>query len=181
MKDSEIGPYKYRCQRTQETLDLYKTSRQTFKAHCNSKKSVYNNYILGDLVSRLSNLKSFWNKLKNLTGTRKSLNNITKEQWKSHFELLFASGEAEEGADNVDVGDNDFEYDITENKLDDIIFNAAITDEEIIKAVKSLKRGKSSSQDELIPNFFIYSIELILPLLIKLFNRILDTGDFPSS
>ena len=80
----------------------------------------------------------------------------------------------------LDVGDNDFEYDITENELDDIIFNAAITDEEIIKAVKSLKRSKSSDQDEFISEYFIYSIELILLLLIKLFNRILDTGNFPT-
>ena len=77
---------------------------------------------------------------------------------------------------------NDIEYDNTENELEDIIFNSDITDEEIIKAVNALKRGQSSGEDELMPEFFICTINLILPIINCLFNRILNTGDFsPSS
>ena len=73
------------------------------------------------------------------------------------------------------------EYDITVNELQDIIFNSEVTDEEIIKAIQALKRGKSGGGDELIPELFICPIDLILPIINCLFNRIFNTGDFPPS
>ena len=55
--------------------------------------------------------------------------------------------------------DDDNLYDIAEGELDDIIFNSEITDEEILKSVKTLKHGKRGGIDELIPEFFINSID----------------------
>ena len=62
-----------------------------------------------------------------------------------------------------------------------LTFNSEITDEEILKSVKSLKCGTSAGTDELIPEFLIKSIDNILPLINRLFNRIFDTADFPTS
>ena len=110
--------------------------------------------------------------------TRKS-NNISKDKWKTHFESLFSNNIQNDDNEHTDDVAIDIEYDITENELEDIIFNSEITDEEIIKAVRALKKGKSSGQDDLIPEFFIYSLELVLPLINSLFNRIFNSGDFP--
>lgn len=69
------------------------------------------------------------------------------------------------------------DYDICESDLEDIIFTSDITDEEIIKTVSALKRGKSSGEDELIPEFFVNSLDLILAIM----NRLINTGEFPPS
>ena len=137
--------------------------------------------MLDDLVSSHTNPKSFWNELKRLAGASTTHNNISKEQWKAHFEMLLASQEFERDTANDNAIDDNIEYNILEDELEDIVFNSAITDEEIIKAIKSLKRGKSSGQDELIPEFFIHSIDFILPLINSLFKRIFDTGNIPSA
>ena len=81
-------------------------------------------------------------------------------------------------ADNDDVNAAEIEYDITENELGDYIFNSEITNEEILKSVQDLKRGKSVGPDDLIPEFFINSIDIIIPLLNQFFNRIFDRADY---
>ena len=45
--------------------------------------------------------------------------------------------------------------------------------------MQDLKRGKSAGPDYLIPEFFINSIDIIIPLLNKFFNRIFDHADYP--
>ena len=168
-----------RLQRTPESVSRYKAARKTFKTQCDNQKAAYNAKMLDDLVSSSSSPKSFWNKLKNITGSRRKSNNISKDKWKTHFESLFSNNIQNDDNEHTDDVAIDIEYDITENELEDIIFNSEITDEEIIKAVRALKKGKSSGQDDLIPEFFIYSLELVLPLINSLFNRIFNSGDFP--
>lgn len=59
--------------------------------------------------------------------------------------------------------------------------NADITDEEIIKAVKSLKMGKSAGLDGVISKRFFHSLPCILSLIARFFNRLFKTADFPES
>ena len=76
--------------------------------------------------------------------------NISNEEWLRHFESLF-------NEDAVAEHDRENEEFYTEFNLDDVqeqIFNTDITDEEIIKAVKSLKMGKSAGLDGVIPEMF---------------------------
>ena len=110
----------------------------------------------------------------------RSGNTISKAQWQDHFEKLFKSRNVDDNEVNIDVDDHDeIEYDITENELEDYIFNSEITNEEILKSVKDLKCGKSAGLDDIIPEFFINSVETILPLLNKFFNRIFDRAEYP--
>ena len=99
--------------------------------------------LLNDLVS---NSKSFWNKLKRLYNSRQQTqNNISKGQLKQHFEELFKDKPNQENNDEtMQELDDDFLYDISEGELEDIIFNSEITDEDILKSVKTLKRGKKT-------------------------------------
>ena len=80
--------------------------------------------------------------MKRLTNSRiQSGNSISKGQWQEHCENLFKSRNIanNEGvnmdieADNDDVNAAEIEYDITENELEDYIFNSEITNEEILK------------------------------------------------
>ena len=125
------------------------------------QKNLYHQNLLDDLVLNSDNPKSFWNKLKRMCNSRQqTLNDITKEQWVEHFEKLFKDRPNHE---NITENIDDIEYDITEGELEDIVFNSEITDEEILKSVKSLKCGTSAGTDKLIPEFFIKSIDNILP------------------
>jgi hypothetical protein len=51
-----------------------------------------------------------------------------------------------------------------DNDIEDSIFNAEITDEEILYALKSLRRGKSPGEDNTTPEFFITGVDILFPL-----------------
>ena len=132
---------------------------------------------LDDLISSVNDQKSFWSKLKKMTNKSVRAGNISNEEWERHFELLF-----NEGVDAGEVINDDRFYD--DVNLDDVqaqIFNAEITDEEILKAVKSLKLGKSAGLDGVMPEMLVYGIEYILQMITRFFNRLFKTGDFPDS
>ena len=61
----------------------------------------------------------------------RSGNTISKAQWQDHFEKLFKSRNVDDNEVNIDVEDDhdEIEYDITENELEDYIFNSEITNE----------------------------------------------------
>lgn len=77
-------------------------------------------------------------------------------------------------------GLDDIQYAVTEGELEDIVFNSEITDEDILKSINSMKCGKSAGIDELVPEFFLISINYILLIINRLFNRIFDAAEFPS-
>ncbi|ESO91834.1 hypothetical protein LOTGIDRAFT_79128, partial [Lottia gigantea] len=56
-----------------------------------------------------------------------------------------------------------------------------ISEQEISKSIKKLKRGKSSGKDDLPPNLFIDGAPILMPILLKIFNYILDNNDYPKS
>ena len=122
--------------------------------------------------------------MKNICNSRQRQNNITKDQWKKHFEKLFNDNARNENIDNImheDEIEDDLQYDLTENELEDIIFNSEITNEEVLKSIQALKCVKSAGTDEIIPEFFIHSVDNILPLLNRFFNRMFDKAEFPTS
>ena len=175
----------YRRGRNENNLIAYKQGRNRFKSRCKTQRKLHNKKVLDDLVSDSKNPKSFWNKLKNICNSRhQRQNNITKDQWKSHFEKLFNDNTRNENIDNImheDEIEDVFQYDLTENELEDIIFNSEITNEEVLKSIQALKCGKSAGTDEIIPEFFIHSVDNILPLLNRFFNRMFDKAEFPNS
>ncbi|MEW8548219.1 MAG: reverse transcriptase family protein [Candidatus Thiodiazotropha sp.] len=63
--------------------------------------------------------------------------------------------------------------------VEQVVFNSPITEEEILKSVKSMKESKSAGLDNLPPGIFIHCIDIIIPLVKRFFNRLLDLGEFP--
>jgi hypothetical protein len=55
------------------------------------------------------------------------------------------------------------------------------TVDEIIGAVKSLKRGRYPGKDFLLNEYFIESIDILTSHICYIFNCLLDTGFFPDS
>ena len=94
-------------------------------------------------------------------------NNITLEQWKVYFERLFEyNGEPNE-QDIINI----FEEEPVLGDVEYFIFNSEITEEEILRVGRALKQEKSAGPDSIVPALFINCIELILPILHKLFQQ----------
>lgn len=72
------------------------------------------------------------------------------------------------------------ELDILSTLEANMVINAPITTEEIIKCIKQLKRNKSAGEDCIYNEYIKASCDIMLPLYTKLFNVILDSGIFPT-
>ena len=59
--------------------------------------------------------------------------------------------------------------------------NEPITQDEIQKAVSDLKNGKAYGHDEILNEYIKNTINDLMPIYIKLFNLILDTGMIPDN
>ncbi|MEW8547342.1 MAG: reverse transcriptase family protein, partial [Candidatus Thiodiazotropha sp.] len=168
---------RFRKIRSEDNLYAYVNSRNRFKNLICEKKKVYYDKQLESLISSVADPKSFWSKLKAITCKRNSTRfvNITSQEWFTHFEQLFADVNQEDSeiSEIIDIEN-------TEGEIENLIFNADIADDEILQAIKHLKKGKSGGPDGLLPEFFIESIEILLPILNKLFNRLFQSGYFPS-
>ena len=166
----------FRRIRSEEYLQAYINSRKTFKNIICEKKKIFHEKQLESLISCVADSKSFWSKLKIITckGNPNRSVNITSQEWFIHFEQLFAdvNQEDSEMVENIVIEN-------TDDELENLVFNADISDDEILQAIKHLKKGKSGGPDGLLPEFFMESIDILLPVLNKLFNRLFQSGYFP--
>ena len=121
-------------------------------------------------VTKLNNLKGKNPKLywKLLQGNKKDSIKVPLEAFKKHFEEL--SVEAADTNSN-----NPFpEFDVRD--LNTSSLNQPFSEQEIRKFVKNLKNNKAAGINEIINEYIKSSIDLMLPIYIKLFNRVLHTG-----
>lgn len=129
-----------------------------------------------NLIAKLRNLKSrnakeYWQLIRK---TPKSKIPLLIGEFYEHFKQL-----SQEMNDNQMNDESGSECSELGEKFDTTELNCPITDTEISKCIKKLKNGKSSGVDEMI-NEYIKSTEIILlPLYVKLFNKILDEGKIP--
>lgn len=73
------------------------------------------------------------------------------------------------------------ENDININNLIDSEINLPITEEEILSATKSLRNNKSCGLDNIANEHLKSTVNSMLPIYVKLFNIIFDTGIIPES
>ena len=166
-----------RRNRSQENLQNYIVARNSFKIKIEEKKNAYKENKLDSLLASIDDSKSFWSKLKSLTSKSNQVNlsKLTKQEWLNHFEKLFSS----DSLDDPELLRN-IEVDEPDDEIEYLIFNERISDDEILHAVKHLKKGKSAGPDGILPEFFIECIDTLLPVISKLFNRLFMNGLFPT-
>ena len=58
--------------------------------------------------------------------------------------------------------------------------NAEITAEEILSCIRKLNNGKACGLDKIVNEHIKASSDMFLPIYVKLFNQILETGHFPN-
>lgn len=75
----------------------------------------------------------------------------------------------------------DFEDSVFNIGDPDEILNVAISQTEISSAIRGLKTGKSPGYDEILNEYIKCTEHLLMPVYIKLFNTIFDTGTLPEA
>ena len=122
----------------------------------------YENYMI-------KNPKQYW----------KILNSIDTKDEQSVIELdalfeFFKDFNKSNDSAYDDRTDNNINVHIDE-ETDDIL-NCYITENKIIKGIKSLKNNKACSNDRIINEYLKNTADLMVPIYVLFFNLVLDTG-----
>jgi hypothetical protein len=120
-----------------------------------------------------TNPKKFWKHInKYKMSANKVSSNVSLHDFVTHFEHISNTPHPHD-TNNVEY-DEELSHSQTNESLDQ-----AITSEEILKCIHSLKRNKSPGLDGIPGEFFIDCSDLILPYLVQVFNYIFDSGVYP--
>ena len=131
----------------------------------------------GQRISKLakSQPKQFW---KNINKTYKKkqeqADTLSVDDLYNHFKSMF--GEPREDEAQNDYNENDFVHNESTDDLD-----SDFTETEIREAIFSQKDNKSPGIDSLTSEILKSSYEYISPFLHVIYNRLLNTGEYPRS
>ena len=129
--------------------------------------------------------KEFWNHIKmlNKKGKASNSNNIPSDIWVDHFSSLNKKDPAN------DPQTQDYCRDI-ENRVNAIlsqdssthchIIDRSFTMDEVKWGLRQLKKGKASGTDGVSNDILICCRDIIAPLIVTIFNRLLQTQHFPN-
>jgi hypothetical protein len=178
---------KYRRSRTDDDLDIYKRSRQEFKQLCKAKTVQHRHRERDKLLEQGKNPRDLWKCMKYITRGGSATGSIDSQDWYKHFETLTNGNKAEI--------DEDFRQEITAylNQHDqccqkcangqghyDCPLSTEIGVSEIKAAICNMKPGKAPGPDGFVTELYKNIPEqIILPLLCKLYNLILEKCKFP--
>ncbi len=113
--------------------------------------------------------KSYWNILKGKQGSNKE-SDITLDVFYDHFKQLLS-----DGGNNTNDHIN-YKINGDDNSL---ILDGLITAEEVKLCISKLKNNKSPGYDNIINEYIKSTQNLLCPLYVKLFNKIINEGVFP--
>ena len=115
--------------------------------------------------------KELWRTINRIKrANEKQDNPITFDEWDQHFKKLleddshFKETMADSHLNNADVNEE---------------MNSPITCKEVKIAIKKLKNGKSAGLDLICNEFLKHGSNILTLPIVKLFNKILTTGQFP--
>ena len=120
--------------------------------------------------------REFWKLFKRKKATTSG--SVTLQELEEHFKELASDvnetlhGDVEDFLNNFDTSQPDTP---TFPELD-----LSITRKEILNSIKKLKQNKAHGPDTLLNEYFIESANILCDHLEILFNRILDSKEFPS-
>ena len=163
---------------------LIKKKLRTLGKHL---KNQFKQGILQQLdVMQNTNPKEFWKLLEKLNISNRvdidPTDAVDSQNWETHFSKLLNENRStlfdtqhQKVVENM-ISDYDSQPHTTNLNLD-----YPVTEDEIKICVKKLKTGKSSGTDSISNEMLKAASPYIMPYLLKLFNDILDSGNFPKS
>ncbi len=128
--------------------------------------------IIGDKIKRakVNDPKLFW---KMIGDRKRKQGDISLDEFRTHFENLNACTDDNDNIPDTHV-DCDFDKDVAEDVL-----NSPITEDEIRRSISNLKNNKACGNDLILNEYIKASKDVLLPLWMKLFNNVLDSGKIP--
>ena len=151
-------------------LTTYKYQRCRLKNIVKEKKHRYSESQKSKLLESRNDPKTFCKNVKNIRNRSINANKISFDSWFEHFKSLLQIPQQ----DNLE----DFQYEEPPKKD---IFDAPISEEEVKNNIKHIRSGKSGGPDGILIEMLKTTILMICPILTKLFNKIMDQGEFPES
>lgn len=163
---------KFNVHRSNETRRNLLSASKNYKGIMNKFINKYNK----ENESKLRNMqrkqpKDYWKYLNSL----KNKKNIEKPDLSVLYEHFKAMNSVDSGSDQG--SDSSWSDHQDENEY----LNSPITCGEIEKCIRNLKNSKSPGLDNILNEYIKNTKLLMLPLYVKLFNAVLDSGIIPSS
>ena len=130
--------------------------------------------------AKLNNANEYWKLLKGKRAAAKT-HDITTTEFYDYFVRISNPGADIIVLESDDMNDNVQMYEAGELEVHVLYeeLNTHVTLEEVVKAIKQLKCGKSAGLDLLLNEFYVYGCEMLTGPLCSLFNCILRLGYFP--
>ena len=132
------------------------------------KKNTLINQFKKKMQTKLRSLKEFW----------KIINSIDQDNDEQNINLDTLYNFIKTLNKNNDHADDDNEINLQFIDDHDEISNSSITESEILKCIKSLKK-KCPVNDNIFNEYLKHSQEKLIPVYVALFNLVLDTGIIP--
>ena len=158
---------------------FYKT-KKTYKSLCTKRKEDH----FADLNRQIEegnilNWKQF-KKLKQSKTKTQQFDTLDMDNFEEFFSSLYSNEHKTVSTERKDYLTNKVKViNLEENTESDMLLNKIITTDEVILSIKSLKKGKSSSDDKICNEFLKYLHNDGVNVLCKLYNKCLDTGTYP--
>ena len=171
----------FRKMNTHDSLISYRQSRNTYKNICRNKKEQWHRKQREMIEGAKDNPNKVWNLIKRKPANSLHQNEIPPEDWFEYFKGLlnmqYEPSTIENQIDSMleehDRDCLDCDYDIPD------IMNAPVTEEEIVKVIDDMHCNKAPGIDGLVIELYKHSKETAVPLLLSLFNAILNLGTYP--
>ena len=154
--------------KTKESLEDLKIKIKTYRKQFNKSARKSRKELVKKLRSvKSKNAKEYWKILQN---TQKKDILILIHELHKHFKNI-----SEDDDEN-----NNFNFeDISGIHLDTTELNCLFTEDEIKKSISKLKNGKAGGADEILNEHIKSTIDLMMPVYVKLFNKVVSTGEVP--
>lgn len=168
-KAYRIAKRRYKIRKGVEDRDIMKSSEKKYKKEMNKAINEHRRNMRKKLKNlKTSNTKEYWN----IINTRQPRKNsgVPIDTFYDFFKTLNASNDEDDIP--LILPDDD--------ELNEII-NDKITENEILKCIKNLKNSKSPGDDLIINEYIKSTSQLLMPIYVKLFNIIFDTGTIPET
>ena len=114
--------------------------------------------------------KEFWKIVNNLESSSIE-SNLNETEFYEYFREINSTAQGNSDSEEVHININD----------DTEILNSRISAEEITKCIKNLKNNKSFAHDKILNEYLKTTLNQMLPVYVRLFNVIFDTGFIPDT
>jgi exonuclease III len=159
-------------------LQEFRSARKRYKSMLVKKKNMYSQGILTQL--EVLHPQAYWKLFEQLKGTetnKVASCPISSKEWVDHFSTLVTRDS------DLDSNFNQYMTQYVLSNKEKIFneLNLSISEQEIINAIRTLKKGKACGPDLVLNEMIKTGQTVLVPLLHKLFNKILVNGEFPKA